>query len=131
MCPAFLFLIAKVRPDRAFWGGLGMADGADLRRMALALPGTTEAPHFDRAAFRVDRIFVTLDASGQTANFKFTLDEQEFKCQLAPDVFMPLDNAWGRQGWTAVHLGAATEDDLQAALAMAHSRAVGKPKRKR
>jgi hypothetical protein len=108
-----------------------MADGADLRRMALALPGTTEAPHFDRAAFRVDRIFVTLDAEGRTANVKFTPDEQEFKCQLAPDVFVPINNAWGRQGWTTIHLLAATEEDLQAALQMAHGHAVGKPVRKR
>jgi hypothetical protein len=108
-----------------------MANGADLRRIALSLPGTVEAPHMDRAAFRVDRIFVTLDAEGRTANFKFTPDEQEFKCQLAPDVFMPLDNAWRRQGWTTAQLAAATEGDLQAALEMAHSHAVGKPKRKR
>lgn len=108
-----------------------MADGADLRRMALALPGTTEAPHFDRAAFWVDRIFVTLGADGRTANFKFTPDEQEFKCQLAPDVFVPVDNAWGRQGWTTAHLADATEDDLLAALEMAHRHAVGKPKRTR
>ena len=108
-----------------------MADGTDLRRMALALPGTTEAPHFDRAAFRVDRIFVTLDADGRTANFKFTPDEQEFKCQLAPEVFVPLDNAWGRQGWTTVRLTDATEADLRAALEIAHVHAVGKTKRKR
>ncbi|HEV7345350.1 MAG TPA: MmcQ/YjbR family DNA-binding protein [Devosia sp.] len=108
-----------------------MADGADLRRIALALPGTTEAPHFDRSAFRVDRIFVTLDASGETANFKFTPDEQEFKCQLAPELFSPLDNAWGRQGWTSARLSMATEDDLRAALEMAHAHAVGKPKRRR
>ncbi len=107
-----------------------MADGADLRRMALALPGTTEAPHFDRAAFKVDRIFVTLDADGRTANFKFTPDEQEFKCQLAPEVFAPVDNAWGRQGWTTARLAAASEGDLQAALEMAHAHAIGKARRK-
>ena len=108
-----------------------MADAAALRRMALALQGTTEAAHFDRAAFKVDRIFVTLAGDGETANFKFTPDEQEFKCHLAPEVFQPIDNAWGRQGWTMATLSAATEDDLQAALVMAHVHAVGKPKRKR
>jgi hypothetical protein len=95
------------------------------------MPGTTEAPHFDRAAFRVDRIYVTLPGDGLTANFKFSPDEQEFKCQLAPEVFAPIDNAWGRQGWTTATLAAATEQDLQAALEMAHAHAVGKPKRKR
>jgi hypothetical protein len=108
-----------------------MADAADLRRIALALPGTTEAPHFDRAAFRVDRIYATLAADDRTTNLKFSPDEQEFKCQLAPDIFAPIDNAWGRQGWTTVTLAAATEQDLHAALALAHAHAVGKPKRKR
>ena len=108
-----------------------MANGSDLRRIALLLPGTVEAPHFDRAAFKVDRIYVTLDADGLTANFKFTPDEQEFKCQLAPEVFAPVGNAWGRRGWTTAMLAAATEDDLRAALELAHASAVGKPKRKR
>lgn len=108
-----------------------MAEAADLRRMALALPGTTEHAHFERAAFKVDRIYVTLADDGLTANVRFTPDEQEFKCQLAPDVFAPLDNAWGLQGWTRLDLGAATTGDLQLALVTAHSHAVGKPKRKR
>ena len=108
-----------------------MAKAEDLRGLAMALEGTSEAPHFDRAALRADRMFVTLDASERTANFKFTPDEQEFKCQLAPEVFKPIDNGWGRQGWTTAILAAATADDLQAALEMAHAHAVGKPQRKR
>ena len=108
-----------------------MADGADLTRMALALPGTTAAPHFDRVAFRVDRIFVTLAADGRTANFKFTRDEQEFKCQLAPDLFKAIDNGWGRSGWTTLTLAPASEADVRAALEMAHAHAVGKSTRKR
>jgi hypothetical protein len=55
-----------------------MASGKDLRRIALSLEGTSEAPHFDRAAFKVARIYVTLAADGKTANFKFSPDEQEF-----------------------------------------------------
>jgi hypothetical protein len=52
-----------------------MATGKDLRRFALSLQGTTEAPHFDRTAFKVARIYVTLAADGRTGNFKFTPDE--------------------------------------------------------
>jgi len=62
-----------------------MATAKDLRRLALALPGTSEAPHFDRTAFRAARIYVTLAADGRSANFLFTPDEQEFKCMMAPD----------------------------------------------
>jgi hypothetical protein len=108
-----------------------MATDRDLRRMALALEGTTEAPHFDRAAFKVARIFVTLAADGRTANFKFSPDEQEFKCVLAPDAFAPAPNAWGRRGWTMAKLSELGAAELKAALQMAWKHAVPKkPKRR-
>jgi hypothetical protein len=78
-----------------------MATSKDLRQIALSLDGTTEAPHFERTAFKVKRIYVTLAADGLTANFKFSPDEQELKCLTAPDAFSQLPNAWGKQGWTA------------------------------
>ncbi|WEK06180.1 MAG: MmcQ/YjbR family DNA-binding protein [Candidatus Devosia phytovorans] len=101
-----------------------------LRAIALSLPGTREKPHFDRAAFSVDRIYATLDSSGLSANLKFTPDEQDFKCQLAPDIFSPIDNAWGRQGWTTMSLSHASEQDVRAALAMAHAHAGKGPRGK-
>ena len=107
-----------------------MTGADDLRRAALALDGTTEAPHFDRAAFKVKRIYVTLAADGATANFKFSPDEQALKCEVAPDAFAPVPNAWGRQGWTTIELAAASEDELRAAVEMAWAHAVG-PARKR
>ena len=107
-----------------------MATGRDLRRMALALEGTVEAPHFDRAAFKVARIYVTLAADGRTANFKFTRDEQEFKCMMAPEAFMPIANAWGRQGWTTAELSRLSAAELKSALESAWAHAVKKPKRR-
>ena len=98
-----------------------MATADDLRRIALSLTGTTEAPHVDRRAFKVKRIYVTLAADGRTANLKLTPDEQEFKVMMAPDVFTALDNGWGRQGWTTISLAAAGEDELRAALEMAYA----------
>ena len=107
-----------------------MSTGRDLRRLALALEGTTEAPHFDRAAFKVARIYVTLAADGRTANFRFTPDEQEFKCMMAPEALSPIPNAWGRQGWTAAKLSALTIADLKAALEMAWQHAQPKKRSK-
>jgi hypothetical protein len=108
-----------------------MATGKDLRRLALALDGTTEAPHFDRAAFKVARIYVTLAADGRTANFRFTPDEQEFKCMLAPAAFARVPNAWGRQGWTTATLAKLTVSELRSALQMAWTHALPKKTRRR
>ncbi len=103
-----------------------MATAQELRRMALALEGTTEAPHFDRAAFKVARIYVTLAADGRTANFKFTPDEQEFKCMMAPEAFAPVPNAWGKQGWTPATLSKLNAAGLKIALETAWAHAVPK-----
>ena len=108
-----------------------MATSKDLRRIALSLEGTTEAPHFDRTAFKVARIYATLPADGRTANFKFTPDEQEFKCMLAPEAFAPVPNAWGKQGWTTAKLAALSAADLKSALEMAWRHAVAKKKGRR
>lgn len=109
-----------------------MATANDLRRLALALEGTSEAPHFDRAAFKVQRIYVTLAGDGRSANFKFTPDEQEFKCMLAPEAFTPIPNAWGRQGWTTADLSKLGAAELKAALETAWAHAVAKkPKAKK
>jgi hypothetical protein len=107
-----------------------MATARDLRRIALSLEGTTEVPHFDRAAFKVKRIYVTLAADGKTANFKFAPDEQELKCAVMPEAFGPVEGGWGRQGWTTATLSALNVADLRNALEMAWRHALPvKPKK--
>jgi hypothetical protein len=100
-----------------------MATAEDFRRIAGAFEGVNEVPHFDRTAFRAARIFATLAADGRSANLKFTPEEQEFKCLLAPDAFSPVPGAWGRKGATCTILSALTEAELRAALetALAHA----------
>jgi hypothetical protein len=103
-----------------------MASGKDLRRIALSLQGTTEAPHFDRAAFRVARIYVTLAADGRSANFKLMPEEQEFKCMMAPEAFAPVPGGWGKQGWTTATLSALSVPELKDALEIAWRHALPK-----
>jgi hypothetical protein len=102
-----------------------MATAADVRKLALALDGTTEHPHFDRAAFKVKRIYATLAADGKSLNLNLTPEEQEFKTMLAPELFTPIPNKWGTSGWTTVDLKAIGKEELKAALEMAweHGRA--------
>ena len=106
-----------------------MADAALFRRIALSFHGAAEYPHFDRRAFKARVTFATLAPDELTANIKFALDEQALKCTVAPDAFTPLDNAWGRQGWTRATLAALSEAELRAALEMAWRQA--KPARRR
>lgn len=96
-----------------------MVAAAEFRRMALALGGTTETPHFERAAFRVKRIYATLAADGRTANLKLSPDEQALKCAVAPEAFAPVANAWGREGWTVAILGKLTAAETRDLLLMA------------
>lgn len=99
--------------------------GDDLRALALALPGTVEAPHFDRAAFKVKRIFATLAADGASANLMLSPEEQAHYCDLMPGVFAPLPNAWGAKGATRAILGNTDPADLAGALRAAWLHAGG------
>ena len=84
-----------------------MADADDLTRLALSLPGAAQYPHFDRIAFKARVTFATLAPDGLTANLKFSPDEQALKCEVAPDAFSALPNAWGAQGLDARAAGVA------------------------
>jgi YjbR len=105
-----------------------VSTAADFRRIALSLEGTTQAPHFDRTAFRVTRIYATLAPDKRTANIRFMPDEQELKCLVAPDAFAPIPNAWGRQGWTVATLSKLSVAELRAALEMAWQHTLSKKK---
>jgi hypothetical protein len=103
-----------------------MANATDFRRIALSLDGTVEAPHFDRTAFKVRRIYATLAGDGKTANLMLTPDEQALKCEVAPDVFSRIPNAWGTRGATTAILSGLTAAELRAALELAWQHALPK-----
>ncbi|MGB6535603.1 MAG: MmcQ/YjbR family DNA-binding protein [Xanthobacteraceae bacterium] len=103
-----------------------MASVKDFRRIALSLPGTTEAPHFERTAFKVHRIYATLAPDGRSANLMLSPDEQALKCEVAPEAFSRLPNAWGARGATAAKLSALSVAALRNALETAWRHAVAK-----
>lgn len=90
--------------------------------LALALPGVTSAPHFDRTAFRVPRrIFATLGAGGRDLNLRLDPELQAAVVEARPRAFAAIAGGWGRQGWTRCDLDAVAEIDLVRALAEAHT----------
>ena len=106
---------------------------ADFRRLALSLPDTTEASHFNVPDFRVGgKIFATLgyEKHGQGV-LLLTPEQQAGMIQDAPEIFSPVPGGWGRKGSTLVRLSTVTGDILEAALRTAWSNKLQKPKPQR
>lgn len=105
----------------------GLSVHADLlRTLALGLPGTTEALHFDRRAFRARRIYATVMPTGATSNLYLTPEDQAYWCDLMPDTLSPVPNRWGARGWTEVKLVRIDPADLAVVLRLAWATAGGK-----
>jgi hypothetical protein len=87
-----------------------------FRSIALSLPETIEASHMAHPDFRVGgKIFATLPKEGQ-GMVKLTPELQRQFIQADPEVFSPVNGAWGRQGCTYVALRAAETGMLQTAM---------------
>ena len=94
---------------------------AEFRRLALGLPEATESAHMEHPDFRVrNKIFATLGypAAGWGL-VKLTPQQQEQLVKAHPDVFVPANGAWGRQGGTTVQLRSATRSVVRDAIVSA------------
>ena len=106
-------------------------DATRVRELALALASASEAPHFDRLAFRTPRkIFATLGAAAGDLNLMFDPDLRDFYCEQAPQAFTPVPGGWGRMGATRCDLRTVDEATLMSALQAAHQLALPKAKRR-
>lgn len=103
-----------------------------FRRLALGLPGASEAEHMGHPDFRVNgRIFASLfgGPDGQERGMvKVSPDEQEALVAKHPDVFEPCAGAWGRQGCTAVHLKPARVAMMKGPMESAYRAAASSPR---
>jgi predicted DNA-binding protein (MmcQ/YjbR family) len=78
-----------------------------LRNIALSFPETTEAPHFEKTSYRVQKkIFATYDAKNNRACIKLSEIDQDVFSAADRSVIFPVDNKWGKQGWTTATLSA-------------------------
>jgi hypothetical protein len=103
---------------------------AAFRKMALAMPGAIEAPHFELASFRAGgKIFATLSEKDARAMVKLTPEQQEMMTGAEPNIFQRIPNAWGDKGATWMHLKAADRNAAESALAAAHANVAAKPTR--
>jgi hypothetical protein len=93
---------------------------ASFQKLALSLPETTAASHFDTPDYRVaGKIFATAGKIDGKAVLKLKPDQQQMLCEAEPDMFEPVQNAWGRKGWTNLVLAKADTQTAKSALWMA------------
>lgn len=93
-----------------------------FRKMALALPGTIEMPHFNRASFRINkRIFATLIENDKIAVLMFSPLQQSVFCSFDKTIIYPVPGGWGRQGSTIFELRKIKKAMMQDALTVVYN----------
>ncbi len=88
--------------------------------MARALPDVSVKDHFGAEGFSANkRMFLTVWHEHNKANLRLSPEEQRRFLSVDGEAFSPIDNAWGRQGWTSINLAYVEKADFQKALAAA------------
>lgn len=99
-----------------------MATIDTFRRIALAFPGSTEVPHFEKCAFRnKQKIYATLTEATGIAVALLTPAEQYVFCKMDEKNIYPVPNKWGLKGATNLHIKNITAEILQEILESAYN----------
>jgi hypothetical protein len=109
---------------------------AGFRKIALGLKDTAEGTHMGHPDFRVNgKVFATLHHDMVWGMTALTPEQQHEFVHEHPKIFVPENGAWGRAGYTKVHLAAVDEDTLGRALTLARQNIIdknsGKPSAKK
>ena len=76
-----------------------------FRKLALSFPEATEEPHFEKTSFRVKKkIFATYDGINKRACIKLSEIDQDVFSSADKTIIYPLENKWGKQGWTLIEM---------------------------
>src|SRR3954469_1919026 len=95
---------------------MGSVTEDDVRRVALALPGATEAPHHERTSFRVGgKIFATMPRDGASLNVLLGEEDARAAAEESPAWVELL--WWGRRlSGVRIDLARADGDTLRQLL---------------
>lgn len=76
-----------------------------FRKLALSFPEATEEPHFEKTSFRVKKkIFATYDDVKKRACIKLSEIDQDVFSSSDKTIIFPVNNKWGKQGWTLIEM---------------------------
>lgn len=92
-----------------------------FQQLALSYPEASEEPHFEKTSFRVKKkIFATYDSINHLACIKLSEIDQDVFTSADRSVIYPVDNKWGKQGWTLINLEKVNQDLFIDALTTAY-----------
>ncbi|MBL8016919.1 MAG: MmcQ/YjbR family DNA-binding protein [Ignavibacteria bacterium] len=98
-----------------------------FRELALSMPGSYEAPHFEKRAFRTKkRIFATLDVSNGIACLKLSPVDQSVFTSVNKPAITPVPNKWGLKGWTFFDLKKTRKNIMIDAITTAYFKSIEK-----
>lgn len=92
-----------------------------FRKLALSFPEATEEPHFENTSFRVKKkIFATYDDLKKRACIKLSAIDQDVFSSPDKTIIFPVENKWGKQGWTLIEMRKVHKDLFIEALKSAY-----------
>lgn len=92
-----------------------------FRQIALSFPEVTEEPHFEKTSFRIKRkIFATYDGKNKRACIKLSEIDQNAFSTADNAIIFPVNNKWGKQGWTLIDMDKVNKDLFLDALITAY-----------
>lgn len=92
-----------------------------FRKLALSFPEAIEESHFEKTSFRVKKkIFATYDEVKNRACIKLSEIDQNVFSSADDTIIYPVDNKWGKQGWTLIELKKVRKDLFADALMTAY-----------
>lgn len=92
-----------------------------FRKSALSFPEATEELHFEKTSFRVKKkIFATYDNVKNRACIKLSEIDQSVFSSAAREIIFPVDNKWGKQGWTIIEMSKVSKELFVDALTTAY-----------
>lgn len=101
-----------------------------FRQLALGFPGASEAPHFDRIAFKAKTTFATLAGDGSNGMVRvLPLERAEALIASHPDVFFSFGKWTANHGYLGVTLANAEEALVRGLMAESYAHATRKQKK--
>jgi predicted DNA-binding protein (MmcQ/YjbR family) len=92
-----------------------------FRKLALSFPEATEELHFEKTSLRVKKkIFATYDDLNKRACIKLSEIDQDIFSLADKTIIFPVDNNWGKQGWTFIEMEKVRKELFIAALTAAY-----------